>query len=641
MNRWTLCVVAVLFTARPAFAISASYSVLPPPYTAADMTGVKYPVILPDGGQVFFSETYIAAQGSQVYVSFNDVDTPRLANYCAVHASHDGGKTFPDHTTIWDIGMTAGSPLSLTGDPYNDGQASDPWLATDSTGRIYFSGVWFPPGGAVDCSAWNYHVVTSSTDNGRTWGPLNAVVGWTGRFRDRPVIEADQDTPGVIWALSNTYNTPECQTDGEEGVPEMARSDDYGATWERAVWPATVHQPALNFVVRNGSALVASMLGDHVEVDHCTVVPDFCRPGPCPDPWGITCAPLATTSPAHPVTDDQWNFPDAGTAQRVNSMPVMACNTKGARCFAAWLDYQTSVGGQIVVSSSFDNGTTWSTPHAAYPASDEQFFPATRWGDGPPTLCFYNRPMTGVRNYSETCAFGKVVGSSIVWPAPAKWFTVGDIIQMPNGPAGEFIGDYISPEIPADSLLALVDIHWPNFFTGAGAQPFIELAGFPGGCAIDPHPAASTWTIVILIIPLAAVVVRRSGGKLMFTLLLLFAATSVHAQTVPNFCREQNANLCATRTPATVPDFCRVGREELCASPSPTPTRTPRPRTLDGDCNGDGCVEVNEIIIGVIAELNGEDPSDVCSAYNCNSGLGVHIDCLIGAVYNALLECRK
>jgi hypothetical protein len=84
--------------------------------------------------------------------------------------------------------------------------------------------------------------------------------------------------------------------------------------------------------------------------------------------------------------------------------------------------------------------------------------------------------------------------------------------------------------------------------------------------------------------------------------------------------------------PARALNPCGESRSNLC-----DPTRSTLAQTaLDGDCNGDGCVEINELILGVIAELNGEDPASACAAYNCNGNLGVHVDCLIGAIVDAL-----
>lgn len=62
------------------------------------------------------------------------------------------------------------------------------------------------------------------------------------------------------------------------------------------------------------------------------------------------------------------------------------------------------------------------------------------------------------------------------------------------------------------------------------------------------------------------------------------------------------------------------------------------PAPCPGDCSGDGRVNISELIIGVNLALNG-NPESVCPALNCSAAPAVSIDCLIGAVHNALYGC--
>lgn len=72
-----------------------------------------------------------------------------------------------------------------------------------------------------------------------------------------------------------------------------------------------------------------------------------------------------------------------------------------------------------------------------------------------------------------------------------------------------------------------------------------------------------------------------------------------------------------------------------CATATATPSTS-----CVGDCNGDEIVAINELITGVNIELNG-DSGSACPALNCNTHFGVHIDCLILAVNNALNGCPR
>jgi hypothetical protein len=84
----------------------------------------------------------------------------------------------------------------------------------------------------------------------------------------------------------------------------------------------------------------------------------------------------------------------------------------------------------------------------------------------------------------------------------------------------------------------------------------------------------------------------------------------------------------ATRTPTAT----------STATPSATPTVTGTPNPCVGDCNGDGRVEINEIVLGVSIGLGGLS-LDSCRALDLNGNNAVDIFELIDAVNNALFGC--
>jgi hypothetical protein len=87
-------------------------------------------------------------------------------------------------------------------------------------------------------------------------------------------------------------------------------------------------------------------------------------------------------------------------------------------------------------------------------------------------------------------------------------------------------------------------------------------------------------------------------------------------------------SMTATDTPTATPT----------ASPSATPTVTRTPIPCVGDCNGDGRVEINEIVLGVNIGLEGLS-LDPCRALDRNGNNAVDIFELINAVNNALYGC--
>jgi len=57
-----------------------------------------------------------------------------------------------------------------------------------------------------------------------------------------------------------------------------------------------------------------------------------------------------------------------------------------------------------------------------------------------------------------------------------------------------------------------------------------------------------------------------------------------------------------------------------------------------GDCNDDGRVTVDELVLGVDLAING-DPTNECPSITCLVGHGAAIPCLVIAVQNALYGC--
>ncbi len=74
-------------------------------------------------------------------------------------------------------------------------------------------------------------------------------------------------------------------------------------------------------------------------------------------------------------------------------------------------------------------------------------------------------------------------------------------------------------------------------------------------------------------------------------------------------------------------------------TPAATPTATHIPLSSAGDCNGDGCVTIDELVRAVRIALFLDDASECPAAIDCNGHLGIHIDCLIASVFNALRQC--
>ena len=100
---------------------------------------------------------------------------------------------------------------------------------------------------------------------------------------------------------------------------------------------------------------------------------------------------------------------------------------------------------------------------------------------------------------------------------------------------------------------------------------------------------------------------------------------------------------CWPQVPVTIADHdVYVDIPLLANTPTPTPTPTTTIGECVGDCNGDGVVTINELIVGVTIELGGASAS-ACPAFDCDCGSPLAmlpgICCAIDAVNNALSGC--
>jgi len=96
--------------------------------------------------------------------------------------------------------------------------------------------------------------------------------------------------------------------------------------------------------------------------------------------------------------------------------------------------------------------------------------------------------------------------------------------------------------------------------------------------------------------------------------------------------------------PATSP--CQGGATATATSEAGTPTATPTATAVPtgtvaacvGDCNGNGTVGINELVIGVNIALDLQ-PLSVCESFDCEHNGMVPVNCLVQGVNNALDGC--
>ena len=164
------------------------------------------------------SETSIAVSGQNVAVGYNSSQHGLLVmtaggNLTGYGYSTDGGKTFTDG------GVLPNAPGNVN--------VSDPWLASDSSGAMYFSTLTIQPATGDLLVA-----VSHSTNGGKTWTPAAAIPPPPGQF----FYMADKDALTTGLGTSSLYDVWDDFTfDPATGTPfsglPVAQSTDGGQTW--------------------------------------------------------------------------------------------------------------------------------------------------------------------------------------------------------------------------------------------------------------------------------------------------------------------------------------------------------------------------------------------------------------------------
>jgi hypothetical protein len=173
------------------------------------------------------SETTVAVSGSNVAVGFNDSQNGLTfltagADLTGYSYSTNGGASFTDG------GVLPNAP--------GDVNLGDPWLASDSSGAMYFSNL------TIDGSTGNLLVgVSHSADGGKTWSVANTIpppnAGCGPKGCGGPVFySADKDAlttgPGTgnLYDVWDDFTFDPVSNSAKSGLP-VAHSIDGGLTW--------------------------------------------------------------------------------------------------------------------------------------------------------------------------------------------------------------------------------------------------------------------------------------------------------------------------------------------------------------------------------------------------------------------------
>jgi hypothetical protein len=165
------------------------------------------------------SETSVTVSGLNVAVGFNSSQHALAfltagADLTGYGYSTDGGKTFTDG------GVLPNAP--------GDVNFGDPWLASDSSGAMYFSNL------TIEGGSGNLLVgVSSSTNGGKTWSVANPIPAPAGQLfysADKDALTTGPGT-GNLYAVWDDFTFDPITASALSGLP-VAHSIDGGKTWK-------------------------------------------------------------------------------------------------------------------------------------------------------------------------------------------------------------------------------------------------------------------------------------------------------------------------------------------------------------------------------------------------------------------------
>ncbi len=289
---------------------------------------------------------------------------------------------------------------------------SDPWLAVDERGRLYYARLEYSPD-----FRQNGVVVSRSDDGGVTWGPIVNV-------DDQPG-DADKDSMASD-GRGNLYLAYDDVGPNNASI-RFTRSTDGGATWSPTV---PVNDQRGNVL---GPVIAAGPLGRVFivwwDVGRGNIMADSSSDGGLT--WGTDVRVNDVPGSTRPNPFSPWG----------GSLPSIAMNANGS-LFVAWPD-RAAGNLDIAVSRSDDGGHTWSTPVRVNDdtSGKDQWMPSlvidgsgvlhATWMDARTgnLNVFYSRSIDGGRTWTTNV---RVTTAE----TPSKYIRPGDYLGLATDPNG-------------------------------------------------------------------------------------------------------------------------------------------------------------------------------------------------------------
>ena len=565
-------------------------------------------------------------------IAIDPIDNSLVAaganDYRLVAQGHDawlGVYISKNNGTTWTDSLLPGFPGGTTTVLSSYTTGSDPAMAFDLNGKLYYSGIVFvrlSNGAGIDGTVFTAH----STDNGTSWAETIVALGSNNRrgsvFNDKPYIAIDTIANSVF--KGSIYLSWTEFVNNNPGIIQFSKSVDGGSSFSSPVTisntPLDQVQGSLPYVGPNGVLYVAwqDTTNNQIKIARSTNGgSSFSTPVTV-----TTVTPLPATLP--------------NSSFRENSFPTLAVDPVAGTVYLAWADYPNG-NSDVFLTRSTDQATTFSGAMKLNDdtTTNDQFFPWIQSVSGKVTAVWYDRRLDPA-NHNMDIFYSESINQGLAWSPNVR---LSSVSSNPDccGFLGQFIGDYIGLALtPTTARAVWMDTRNGNqdiFTERYPPLPRVSIAGLflPRNIMYDKTPSNPLSATVMVsnnapyneTITVAFTLLNRTGTSF----LSINQTTPLHASASINLTfTVQTQNLPRGNYTMIAHVFPVKGQTDISNNTMTSLLQVHIP----GDINGDGVVNIIDLVaVGSHFGARRGDPNYLSAADLNNDGVINIIDLTI------------
>jgi hypothetical protein len=420
----------------------------PPPYTSVPLLKVSQPnTLAPNCDGVTAEGTLFGGTALEPQVAVSPLASTNViavwqqnrwssggSQAIGVAASFDGGNSWSLSNAPF-FSRCAGGSASNAG---NYPRVSNPWVSIAPNGTAYALALAFA-GDVLASGSASAMLVSQSLDGGANWTlPIALIQDGAGFFNDKGSLTADPTDSNFVYAVWDRLTT---KNTGPTYFTLTANANSTWATARPIYDPGANNQTIANIIVVTPNGTLVDLFNEIDTAADGTASSHL---------KAISSTDHGTTWSTKPVSIAEMlgvgtTDPNGGQVRDSVLLFTTAVGPTGT-IYVAWQDARFSSGDHdgIALSSSSDNGATWSTPVEVNGDTAVQAFT--------PTLDVSVAGVIGVSYYDLRNAHylktALLADAWIVTSADAKTFTEThlsgpfDLQLAPDTTEGYFLGDY-------------------------------------------------------------------------------------------------------------------------------------------------------------------------------------------------------